>query len=338
LREWNLNSKNTELKRARLMNDKDHLPASRRALPRLPLIKVIGIGCGACNVVNHLFKENIKDVEFIKANTQSHSTKAQTFINLGKSTTKGLGTGMKPELGRESAENETEQIKNALENTDLLILISTLGGGTGSGSSPVIAMIASEMDILTISLVTTPFGFEGRKRMRFAQQCIEQLSQHVSLLLAISNNSLLSLATKSTTLKDSFSMVDDVLVSIISGISKVLTFEGIINLDYSDLMTIMSEKGRGLIGIGVGTGENRVEDAVGNALDSPLLENSSIQGGRGVIVNIIGDREITILDAEKAVDLIRQQVDDEANIIFGFAVEETKTDAVEITVIIAGCN
>jgi cell division protein FtsZ len=320
------------------MNNEEHLLDSERALPRLPQIKVMGVGCGACNVVSHLLKEKINNVEFITANTQTHSTKAQSFVDLGKFTTKGLGTGMNPELGRVSAENEAEQIKSVLENTDLLILISTLGGGTGSGSSPVIAEIASEMEILTISLVTTPFGFEGQKRMRFAQQCIEQLSLYVSLLLSISNNSLLSLATKTTTLKDSFSMVDDVLISIISGISKVITLEGIINLDYSDLKTILSVKGRGLIGIGGGTGDSRIESAVGNALDSPLLENNSIQGARGVIVNIIGDREITILDAEKAVDLIRQQVDDEANFIFGFAVEENKIDEVEITIIAAGCN
>jgi cell division protein FtsZ len=320
------------------MKNQDNLSIPERVLPRLPRIRVLGIGCGACNVISHLFKDKINDVEFIKANTQSRSVKAHSFIDLGKSITKGLGTGMNPNLGRESAENEVEQVKKVLENTDLLILISTLGGGTGSGSSPVIARIASELNILTISLVTTPFGFEGRKRMRFAQECIQQLTEYVSLLLSISNNSLLGLATKTTTLKDSFLLVDDVLASIIKGISRVLTHEGIINLDYSDLKTIMSEKGRGLIGIGVGTGENRIEIAVCNALDSPILENKSIQGARGVIINIIGDKDITILDAEKAVDMIRQQVDEEAHIIFGFAVDEDKVEEVDITVIIAGCS
>ncbi len=311
---------------------------TRNVLPRLAQIKVLGIGCGACNVINHLAKEPVKNVEFIKANTQASRRPAYSFINLGKSTTDGLGTGMNPELGRESAENEVEHIKDRLRDSDLLIIISTLGGGTGSGATPVIAEIASEMDILTIALVTTPFGFEGLKRMRFARQSIEQLSKYVSLSLSISNNSLLGLATKTTTLKDAFSLVDKVLASIIRGISRVLTYEGLINLDYSDLKTIMTEKGRGLIGIGVGRGENRIENAVNNAMDSPLLENRSIQGAKGVIVNIIGDKDVSILDAEKAVDFIRKEVHENAQIIFGFSVVESIIEEVEITIIATGCD
>jgi cell division protein FtsZ len=316
----------------------ENISNKQETLPRLARIKVLGIGCGACNVINHLALEQMKNVELISANTQAFSRTSHKFIDLGKSTTGGLGTGMNPELGRKSAENEVEQIKGALCETDLLIIISTLGGGTGSGATPIIAQITSEMNILTIALITTPFGFEGLRRMRFARQCIEQLTNYVSLSLTISNNSLLGMATKTTTLKDAFTLVDNVLTSIIRGISRVLTYEGIINLDFSDLETIMNWKGRGLIGIGVGRGENRVENAVINAMDSPLFENRSIQGAKGVIINIIGDKDVSILDAEKAVDSIRKEVHEKAQIIFGFAVVESTIEEVEITIIATGCD
>lgn len=305
----------------------------------LPTIKVIGVGGGGGNVVNRMIEDNVRGVQYICANTDAmvlNSSKADISIPLGSKVTKGLGAGMKPEIGKLAAEENVDAIRTVLEDTDLVFISAGMGGGTGTGAAPVIAEIAKEMKILTVGVVTTPFRFEGSKRAKIADAGIEELRQHVDTLMVIPNNKLLEIASPKTTMTEAFSIADDVLKQAISGITNLINLEGVINLDFADLKTVMTNKGRAIMGTGVDTGDNRGLEAAKKAISSPLLSDKPISGATGVIINIVADDEFSLLDAEAAADLIQSSADPDADVIFGLVYDENKSSEVAITVIATG--
>ncbi len=305
----------------------------------LPLIKVIGVGGAGGNVVNRMVQDGIKKVQYIAANTDMmvlKSSLADMTIPLGTKITKGLGAGMKPEIGKMSAEEDVETIKAVLENTDLVFIAAGMGGGTGTGAAPVVAEIAKEQKILTVGVVTTPFSFEGKKRLNIAQKGIEELKKHVDTLMVIPNNKLLEIASQKTTMTEAFAIADDVLKQAISGITNLVNLEGLINLDFADLRTVMANKGRAIMGTGVGTGDNRGLDAAKKAISSPLLSDKPISGATGVIINIVADPNFSLLDAQAAADFIQGTADTDADVIFGLVTDATKENEVQITVIATG--
>lgn len=305
----------------------------------VPTIKVIGVGGGGGNVVNRMINDNIKGVEYISANTDVmvlNSSKADVTLALGSKITKGLGAGMKPDIGRQAAEENIDSIKNVLDNTDLVFIAAGMGGGTGTGAAPVIAEIAKEKKILTVGVVTTPFRFEGSKRQRIAEIGIEELRKHVDTLMVIPNNKLLEIASPKTTMTEAFLIADDVLKQAISGITNLINLEGVINLDFADLKTVMANKGRAIMGTGIATGENRGLEAAKKAISSPLLSDKPISGATGVIINIVADDQFSLLDAEAAADLIQSSADHDADVIFGLVHNGSKDNSVMITVIATG--
>ncbi len=304
----------------------------------LPTIKVIGLGGGGGNVVNCMIRENIGGVQYIAVNTDGvalKSSAADVVIPIGTNITKGLGAGMRPEIGRASAEEDIEAIRSALEDTDLLFLAAGMGGGTGTGSIPVVAEVAREENILTIAVVTTPFTFEGKKRMRLAIEGIEELKHHVDTMMVIPNSKLLELASSKTTMSQAFAMTDDVLKQAISGITNLINLEGMINLDFADLFTVMSKKGAALMGTGVGKGQDRGLTAVQEAVNSPLISRP-IDGATGVIINIVADEEFPLLDAEAAAEHIQRVANQDADVIFGLVYDPKLKDEVLVTVIATG--
>lgn len=305
----------------------------------LPTIKVVGVGGGGGNVVNRMVNDGVKGVQYIAANTDVmvlNSSKADITIPLGTKNTKGLGAGMKPEVGKAAAEEDLDTIKSILEGTDLIFVAAGMGGGTGTGAAPVIAEIAKEMKVLTVAVVTSPFRFEGNKRARIADEGIEELKKHVDTLMVIPNNKLLEIASPKTTMNEAFSIADDVLKQAISGITDLLNREGVINLDFADLKTVMSNKGRAIMGTGIGTGEGRGLDAAQKAISSPLLSDTPISGATGVIINIVADEDFSLLDAQSAADFIQGSADQDADVIFGLVTDNTKENEVVITVIATG--
>ncbi len=305
----------------------------------LPTIKVIGVGGGGGNVVNRMINDNIKGVEYISANTDVmvlNSSKADVTLALGSKITKGLGAGMKPDIGRQAAEENVDSIKSVLESTDLVFIAAGMGGGTGTGAAPVIAEIAKERKILTVGVVTTPFRFEGSKRQRIAETGIEELRKHVDTLMVIPNNKLLEIASPKTTMTEAFSIADDVLKQAISGITNLINLEGVINLDFADLKTVMANKGRAIMGTGIANGENRGLEAAKKAISSPLLSDKPISGATGVIINIVADDQFSLLDAEAAADLIQSSADNDADVIFGLVHNGSQDNSVTITVIATG--
>ena len=305
----------------------------------LPVIKVIGVGGAGGNVVNRMVRDGVKKVQYIAANTDMmvlKSSLADVTIPLGKKITKGLGAGMKPEIGKMSAEEDIETIKAVLENTDLVFIAAGMGGGTGTGAAPVVAEIAKEKRILTVGVVTTPFSFEGTKRAAIAQRGIDELKKHVDTLMVIPNNKLLEIASQKTTMTEAFALADDVLKQAISGITNLVNLEGLINLDFADLRTVMQNKGRAIMGTGIGTGESRGLEAAKKAISSPLLTDKPISGATGVIINIVADPNFSLLDAQAAADFIQSTADQDADVIFGLVTDETKDNEVHITVIATG--
>ena len=305
----------------------------------LPVIKVFGVGGGGGNVVKRMIEDNIKGVHYVTANTDMMALKsslAETKLALGSATTKGLGAGMKPEVGKKAAEEDMEAIKAEMEAADLVFIAAGMGGGTGTGAAPVIAEIAKEMKILTVGVVTSPFGFEGNKRIKIADKGIEELRKHVDTLMVIPNNKLLEIASQKTTMNEAFAIADDVLKQAISGITNLINLEGVINLDFADLKTVMTNKGRAIMGTGVGTGENRGVEAAKKATSSPLLSDKPISGATGVIINIVADDNFSLLDAQAAADYIQNSADADADVIFGLVTDETKENEVVITVIATG--
>lgn len=301
-------------------------------------IKVVGVGGGGNNAVNRMIENGVKGIEFVALNTDRqvlHSSKAEIRLQIGEKLTKGLGAGANPDIGMKAAEESRNEIEEALKGSDMIFITAGMGGGTGTGAAPIVAEIAKELGILTVGVVTKPFMFEGRRRMIHAEGGIEALKSRVDTLVTIPNDRLLQVAEKKTTIVEAFRMVDDVLRQGIQGISDLIAVPALINLDFADVKTIMYDQGLAHMGIGQGSGENRATEAAKQAIQSPLLE-TSIEGAKGVLLNITGGTNLGIFEANEAAELIRQAVDPDANIIFGAGVDETLNDEIKITVIATG--
>lgn len=304
----------------------------------LPNIKVIGAGGGGGNVINRMIQENVKGVQYISINTDTmalNSSRADITIPIGADITKGLGAGMRPEIGRMAAEESIITIRNTLEETDMVFLAAGMGGGTGTGALPVVAEVAKEMKILTVAVVTTPFGFEGGKREKLADEGIRELRKHVDTLVVIPNNKLLEIASPKTTMTEAFLMADEILKQAISGITNLINLEGIINLDFADLHTVMVNKGSAYMGTGTGRGDNRGLTAVKSALTSPLI-SKPIDGATGIIINIVADEAFPLLDAEAAAEHIQSSASQDADVIFGLVYDPGLREEVVVTVIATG--
>lgn len=298
-------------------------------------IKVVGVGGGGNNAVDRMIEHGLCGVEFITINTDHQAltrSAATTKIQIGEKITRGLGAGANPEIGSRSAEESREEIMQAIKGADMIFITAGMGGGTGTGAAPIIATIAKELSILTVGVVTKPFGFEGRRRMMNAEKGIEELKKVVDTLVIIPNDKLLQIIDKKTTMIDAFKKADDVLQQGVQGISDLISNPGIINLDFADVRTIMSDKGIAHMGIGRAEGENKTETAALMAISSPLLD-TTIDGARGVLINIAGGPTLGLLEANEAANLIGESVDIEAEIIFGTSINDDLGDEVIITVI-----
>lgn len=301
-------------------------------------IKVVGCGGGGNNAVNRMVDAGLKGVEFISVNTDRQAlglSNANTKIQIGEKLTKGLGAGAIPDIGRRAAEESREEIAQALKGADLVFVTAGMGGGTGTGAAPIVAEVARDLGCLTIAVVTKPFQFEGKQRMKNAEIGIADLKQRVDTLVVIPNDRLLQVVSKGTTMLEAFRIADDVLRQGIQGISDLIAVPALINLDFADVKTVMESGGMAHMGIGVGKGENRMIDAAKNAIQSPLLE-TNIDGARAVLINITGGEDISIVDINEAANLVMQSADSEANIIFGAGIDESMGDEVRITVIATG--
>ena len=302
-------------------------------------IKVIGIGGGGGNAVNTMIGARLTGVDFMVANTDAQSleaSQAPVRVQLGGTVTKGLGAGANPEIGRRAALEDQEQIREYLEGSDMIFITAGMGGGTGTGGAPVLARIAREVGALTVGVVTKPFIFEGKKRQRQAEEGIEELKQSVDTLIVIPNQRLLSIAAKTTTMIEAFHKADDVLLQAVRGISDLIITPGLINLDFADVRTVMAEMGLALMGAASASGENRAIEAAQKAISSPLLEDISIQGARGVLINITGGPDLCLHEVNEAASMIQEEAHDDANIIFGAVIDESMADEIRITVIATG--
>lgn len=303
-------------------------------------IKVIGVGGGGNNAVNRMVDNQIKGVQFIAVNTENQVlelSKADITIQIGEKVTKGLGAGANPQVGEEAAQESREEIIKALEGADMVFVTAGMGGGTGTGAAPIVAECAKEVGALTVGVVTKPFAFEGKRRRAAAEKGIEFLTQKVDTIIVIPNDKLLQVVDKKCTITDAFSKADDVLRQGIKGISDLIQIPGLINLDFADVKTIMTEQGEALMGIGVGEGENRAADAAKMAINSPLLE-TSIDGAKGILLNISGSSDLSIFEVNEAAEIISDAADPDANIIFGSVIDESLGDKVQITVVATGFN
>ena len=302
-------------------------------------IKVIGIGGGGGNAVNRMIEANIEGVEFISANTDLQAlrmSQAPVKLQLGNKLTKGLGVGANPELGRQAALEDTEKIIELLEGADMVFITAGLGGGTGTGAAPIVAGLASELSALTVAVVTKPFSFEGKQRLKQAQQGLDELKESVDTVITIPNERLLSTVPQGTSLADAFKIADDVLRQGVQGISDLITVPGVINLDFADVKTVMTSMGMALMGTGIAEGEDRAVLAARKAISSPLLEGSNIKGARSILINITGSRSMTLHEVSEASWIIQESADSEANIIFGSVFEEDLGEKIKITVIATG--
>ena len=303
------------------------------------VIKVIGIGGGGCNAVNTMIRSELNGVEFIAANTDLQALKkseAPMKLQVGANLTKGLGTGANPEIGRNAALEDVGRIRDVLAGSDMVFIAAGLGGGTGTGGAPVIAEVAKEIGALTVAVVTKPFLFEGKRRMRVAEEGLQQLKGMVDTVIAIPNQRLLSIANKTTPLLESFKKADEVLLHASKSISDLITVSGLINLDFADVKTVMSEMGMAFMGVGFSTGEGRAIEAAQRAISSPLLEDISIEGARGLLVNVTGGPQLTLYEVNEALSLIQEEVHEDANIIFGAVINEQMGEDICITVIATG--
>jgi cell division protein FtsZ len=302
-------------------------------------IKVIGVGGGGGNAVNRMIESGIEGISFLVVNTDLQAlsmSKAPVKIQIGSKRTRGLGAGADPQVGRDAALEDTEKIIDALEGADMVFITAGMGGGTGTGAAPIVAGLASELEILTVAVVTKPFGFEGRRRMQNAEKGIRELHECVDTIITIPNDRLLTTVDRNTSLADSFRMADDVLRQAVQGISDLITVPGMINLDFADVRTIMRGSGIALMGTGQASGENRAIQATNAAIASPLLEEASIEGAHGVLVNITGGSNLTLHEVNEATSIIQKAAHPEANIIFGAVIDERMQDAMKITVIATG--
>ena len=301
-------------------------------------IKVIGVGGAGNNAVNRMIEAEIKGVEFIAVNTDRQAlqkSKAPTKIQIGEKITRGLGAGANPDIGAQAAEESRSEISEALRGADMVFVTAGMGGGTGTGAASIVAGTAKEMGILTIAVVTKPFTFEGKKRLAQAERGVESLKGKVDSLVVIPNDKLLQIIDRKTSIVEAFKMADDVLRQGVQGISDLIAIEGLVNLDFADVKTIMLNRGMAHMGIGRASGENRAEDAAKQAIQSPLLE-TSIEGARGVIINITGGSDLGLQEINTAAELVQRSVDPEANIIWGSVIDESLGDEIVITVIATG--
>ena len=302
-------------------------------------IKVIGVGGGGCNAVNRMIRAKVEGVEFITANTDLQALKlsqAPVKLQLGAKLTKGLGAGANPEVGRKAALEDTEKIIEALEGSDMIFITSGLGGGTGSGAAPVVASLASELGALSVAVVTKPFAFEGKRRMLQAEQALEELIGCVDTVIVIPNERLMETVERGTSFFDAFRIADDILRQAVQGISDIITVPGIINRDFADVKAIMHGQGYAVMGTAIATGTNRAIDAANRAISSPLLEDNSIQGAQGILINITGSSSLTLHEVHEASCVIQKAAHENANIIFGAVMDDAMKDTVKITVIAAG--
>ena len=301
-------------------------------------IVVIGIGGGGGNAINSMVRAKVDNVEFISVNTDAqalHTSQATKKINIGKASTRGLGAGADPNIGKISAEESSEEIKAAIEGTDMVFIVCGLGGGTGTGASPIIASLAKEAGALTVGVVTKPFGFEGAKRKKQAEEGFTSLKESVDTLITIPNDKVLSIIDKKTPILDAFMIIDDILRQGIQGISSIITENGLVNVDFADVKSVMTDAGSALMGIGFGSGENRAVEAARAAIDSPLLE-LKINGAKGILINITGGTDLSMYEVDEAAKIITDAADPEANIIFGAAIDENFTGDVKCTVVATG--
>lgn len=307
-------------------------------MQELTNIKVIGCGGGGSNAVNRMIVEGLKNVEFIAINTDKQAlmlSNADQKIQIGEKLTKGLGAGANPEIGKKAAEESREEITASIKGANMVFITAGMGGGTGTGAAPIVAEIAKSMDILTVGVVTKPFPFEGKRRMRHAEMGIATLKEKVDTLVIIPNERLLNMADKKTTLLDSFKLADEVLRQGVQAISDLITITGVINADFADIKAVMLNKGLAHMGVGFGKGDTRTQDAVKQAISSPLLE-TSIDGATDVIINFTGGADLGALEVYDAADVVREAVDPDANIIVGAVIDETLNEEIRITVIATG--
>ncbi|MGB9698612.1 MAG: cell division protein FtsZ [Thermodesulfobacteriota bacterium] len=302
-------------------------------------LKVIGIGGGGCNAVNTMIQASLQGVEFIGANTDAQALaacQAPLKIQLGAKLTKGLGAGANPEVGKNATLEDKDRLREILMGADMVFITAGLGGGTGTGGAPIVASIAKELGALTVAVVTKPFFFEGRKRQRQAEEGLKELRKFVDTLITIPNQRLLNIAGKDMSLLETFRKADEVLLQAVKGISDLITVHGLINLDFADVRTVMSEMGLALMGTGVASGENRAMEAAQKAISSPLLEDITIAGARGILINITGGPDLTLFEVNEASTLIQEEAHEEANIIFGAVIDENLRGEVRVTVIATG--
>jgi cell division protein FtsZ len=302
-------------------------------------IKVVGIGGGGGNAVNTMIAGGLPGVDFIAANTDAQALKsnlAPIKLQLGEQLTRGLGAGGNPEVGKRAAQEDVERIREYLADADMIFITAGMGGGTGTGAAPVIAKVAKELGSLTVGVVTKPFTFEGKRRMKQADEGMQELKASVDTLIAIPNQRLLSVAGRNASILETFKKADDVLLQAVRGISDLITVHGLINLDFADVRAIMCEMGMAMMGAAIAQGENRAIEAAQKAISSPLLEDVSIQGARGVLINITGGPDLTLHEVNEAATLVQEEADEEANIIFGAVIDESMGDEVRITVIATG--
>jgi cell division protein FtsZ len=303
------------------------------------VIKVIGVGGGGGNAVEHMVAEHIEGVEFICANTDSQALKnsnAKTQIQLGDELTKGLGAGANPEIGRQAAEEDRERVREALSGADMVFITAGMGGGTGTGAAPVVAEVAKEAGILTVAVVTKPFAFEGRQRALAADEGIKRLGQHVDSLITIPNNKLLSVLGKNISLINAFKAANNVLLGAVQGIADLITRPGLINVDFADVRTVMSEMGMAMMGTGSASGEERAKLAAEAAIASPLLEDVNFSGAKGILVNITAGLDMSIGEFEEVGDVVKQFISDDATVVVGTVIDPEMSDELRVTVIVTG--
>jgi cell division protein FtsZ len=302
-------------------------------------IKVVGVGGGGGNAVNTMIAAGLPGVDFIAANTDAQALRANLSpikVQLGEKLTRGLGAGGNPEMGKRSAQEDVERLREYLSDADMIFITAGMGGGTGTGAAPVIAKVAKELGSLTVGVVTKPFVFEGKRRMKQADEGMKELKASVDTLIAIPNQRLLSVAGHKSSILETFKKADDVLLQAVRGISDLITVHGLINLDFADVRAIMSEMGMAMMGAAIAQGENRAVEAAQKAISSPLLEEVSINGARGVLINITGGPDLSLHEVNEAATLIQEEAHEEANIIFGAVIDESMGDEVRITVIATG--
>ncbi len=306
-----------------------------------PKITVLGVGGSGGNAVNNMINANLEGVDFLIANTDAQAlqiSKCPNKIQIGLKSTKGLGAGMRPDIGKQAAEEAIEEIKEKLEQSHMLFVAAGMGGGTGTGAAPVIAKLARENGILTVGVVTKPFHFEGSRRMKLAEEGIKELQQYVDTLLIIPNQNLFRIANEKTTFADAFKMADDVLYLGVKGVTDLMVQPGMINLDFSDVKTVMSEMGKAMMGTGVASGEGRAVAAAEAAIANPLIDDVSLKGAKGLIINITGGKDITLYEVDEAANRIKQEVDEEANIIYGTTCDDRLEGEVRVSIVATGID